>query len=1231
MKRYGFISYLILACLCSGSAQNSGDELFSGCGTDLLLRKDPILRNGQNSLDIKLYEYLVTRQKERGMMSLVKQIPVVVHIIHNGGPENIPDGQVYAAISNINNMFQESDSVQIQFCLAQRDPLGNPTTGITRDISSLTNETMETDDISLKNINRWSPTCYLNIWIVNAINSLSSGPGVIGYAYLPSAHGMPMDGIVIEAGYFGSSPTNDAVGAHEIGHYLGLYHTFENACPNNNCLLDGDQVCDTPPDQTTFAICSPPANSCGTDTDDPSTNNPFTSDVPDLGNNYMDYSSLSCYNMFSAGQYERMNYFLDNVRSSLLECLSCSPPCPAPPSATITLPATSLIVTAGSSVNFAGVVANAIGEEWYLTPGSILSTASGFTHIFPSYGTFWMKYKAISGNPGLCLNGIDSVKIIVTQPPVNSCGGSLEFTGANSSVHLPLTNEIYSSSGFTWECWVKLINPLGPDWRPIIVSVDNVVYEDIALSFGWTGGIGNAPVTGLAFKLDGPGGPSTATCAYTPSGGFVLGTWYHVAASMNYSTNTSKLYLNGVLVDTKTNLSAPFSRIIASQLSWDVALAPGYPGPPLGGNMDEVRIWKKVRTDAEIAADHDHCLSGTETDLLVYYRADQTAGSTCLDATPAAYDGTLTSSALWSTEQAPLDATSCAAICNSTCPDLLACDDTIICNGAYVQLDVSGGYSNYSWSPVTGLSDPSIPNPLANPSVTTTYIVTGTNGDSNLVVNPDFALGNFGFTSGMTFTTTYSPCNYYVGPTFFTTSYPFVDHTPTADNYYMSVDGCWTGPTVLWEQSFSAITPGADYEFTFWATRSDAVQPDFEIHAIGDVTGDVIVATQAGIPYAGSMVWDQYGMPVWNSGPNNSVTWSIVNTETNGFGNDFCMDDFTFQRICSATDTVVVTVGSSPYSIDIGNDTTLCGSGVFVIDAGAGYQAYTWQDGSDDQTYTAFGPGMYWVTVVDACGGVLHDTLTITSSPSAVLDIISDTSICEGDSLQLGYTSTSTFSNFNWGPGTYLNCANCPQPVSIPSASILYHLVANTPEGCAATDSIYITVFSRPEQIAEIIVIEEVCGNGGGSVLLNITDNSTAPYLFNFNSSGYSASTNYENLVNGSYSLEIMDNRGCTFDTIIYVPDNVISDTSHVPNCFSPNNDGINDTWFIASFCGEKIHCKIFNRWGIEVAALDTGAIWDGKVKDEADGADGVYYYIAEVEFSSGEKKILRGFISLLR
>ena len=189
-------------------------------------------------------------------------IPTVVHIIHNNGPENITNSQVLTAIDDLNQALRNQGyynpntgvDLEIELCLVQQDPNGNATNGINRVVNPLTEFILETQDLDLKNLSRWNPDFFLNIWVVKEISSQFSGPSVAGYATFPSAHGCPADGIVIEHPYFGGSQDGTKLSAHELGHYLGLYHTFQDGCMNNDCYQDGDRVCDTPPDASTGSV-----------------------------------------------------------------------------------------------------------------------------------------------------------------------------------------------------------------------------------------------------------------------------------------------------------------------------------------------------------------------------------------------------------------------------------------------------------------------------------------------------------------------------------------------------------------------------------------------------------------------------------------------------------------------------------------------------------------------------------------------------------------------------------------------------------------------------------------------------------------------------------------------------------------------------------------------------------------------------------------------------------------
>jgi hypothetical protein len=234
----------------------------------------------------------------------------------------------------------------INFCLAKQDPNGNPTNGIDRVSTMLTNINYDgIGNIDLKNLSRWNTRKYLNIWLVKSIFYPSTGRYIGGFANYSDFHGSVRDGVVCKVSRFGSSLTStlSRTHIHEVGHYLNLIHTFE-VCSNNNCLDNGDRVCDTPPEDVKTTISPNPCgvldNTCHKDSDDTDVRNPFRpvsmgglGDQVDLHEDYMDYvDSLSgCIrNTFTAGQKIRMRAALNGIRSSLQSSLGCVPPTTAP-------------------------------------------------------------------------------------------------------------------------------------------------------------------------------------------------------------------------------------------------------------------------------------------------------------------------------------------------------------------------------------------------------------------------------------------------------------------------------------------------------------------------------------------------------------------------------------------------------------------------------------------------------------------------------------------------------------------------------------------------------------------------------------------------------------------------------------------------------------------------------------------------------------------------------------
>lgn len=423
--------------------------------------------NIEEKIAVKQFEAEVKNLNSKLSVSTATYIiPVVFHVFHGGGSENISTAQILDQIKILNDEFQRKQAdtvltplafkpfasgINIEFRLATLDPFGNCTNGINRIYTTMANCG---DPEKLKELSAWPSNKYFNIWsaknFIVVDTATSSSCATFAYATFPW-NSASLQGIILPHNFIGGVGTGSfgkgRIAVHETGHFLSLRHIW------GDTICGNDSVADTPPANFHHISCpsfpNNPNSACGSNS------------LGEMYNNYMDYTPEACINMFTTGQVTRMLAALNSTigsRSNLwapanLSVTGTNDPyiypsgCAAMPEISPYVP---IIICAGDSVQLTDVSYNGITTSrlwnFFGNPSSSLTQPS-----------VWVKYNTPGTyNVQLTINSSTSSKNKLFL-------GKIIVLNKQNTFNLPYTNSFETVQDITQ--WQKTNFDNDTTWR----------------------------------------------------------------------------------------------------------------------------------------------------------------------------------------------------------------------------------------------------------------------------------------------------------------------------------------------------------------------------------------------------------------------------------------------------------------------------------------------------------------------------------------------------------------------------------------------------------------------------------------------------------------------------------------------------------------------------------------------------------------------------------------------
>jgi gliding motility-associated-like protein len=469
-----------------------------------------------------------------------------------------------------------------------------------------------------------------------------------------------------------------------------------------------------------------------------------------------------------------------------------------------------------------------------------------------------------------------------------------------------------------------------------------------------------------------------------------------------------------------------------------------------------------------------------------------------------------------------------------------------VCLGDSTQLSAANGTA-WSWSPAAGLSCTNCQNPMASPTVTTTYSVDVSSGTCN---------------ASTTFTLT-------VNSTPTSMSLSSVPAMPVCEGASAAIQAAPANggslPLYTWFENgvqvqsnnspvYNATSNNNDTIIVQMASNATncpvpAVAIDtFVIQTTTPVTPDVVISANPPAFCAGTNV--TFTATPANGGVAPSYAWLLnnfpVGVLTDTYSSSTLAEGDTIivtmlaNLSCTTTntasDTFVVHILPSPHLTIVQGSTTICpGSSATLIAAATAGSSFNWSPGTDLNTTTndtviatISTLGSYTYTVTSTLGSCTDSqSVTVTVSNTLTASISGANSVCEGSSAQLNVNAGNTWS---WSPATGLSCTTCQNPVATPTTSTVYS-VDVTSGSCTASATHSITV--NPEPTVSVSPIS-ICAGSSGQ--LNAMGGATWQWIPSTGLSCNNCANPTANPANTSiYAVVGTDGNGCDDTTSVTV------------------------------------------------------------------------------------------------